>query len=464
MAVQENGGGNPLGTVPVSKLLNSFAIPSIIAMLVSSLYNIVDQFFIGRSVGELGNAATNITFPLSISCISIALLCGIGGAAAFNLSMGAGDDEKAGYYIGNAASVMLIGGAVLCFIALLFTDPLLRFFGSPDEVLPYARTYMRVCACGFPFMVLSGGGGHLVRADGSPRFCMVINITGAVINTILDALFVFGFHWGMFGAALATILGQIAASFLVLWYLTKFKTVNLSRQHFIPRGEYAGRMASLGTAPCITQLSLMVFQIVMNKSLKYYGSLSEYGESIPIACVGIISKVSQVAFSFVIGISQGMQPIVSFNYGARNYERVRKTYLLALRNSSVITVTAFLLFQIFPRQIISIFGKGSELYFKFGVRYFRVYLFFMFLCFLQPMTSNFFTAIGKPKKGIFLSLTRQIIFLVPLILIFPLFMGIDGIMYAGPVADLMAAIAAFFMVRMEFARPEFRNAHRNLAM
>ena len=464
MAVHESRGGNPLGTVQVSKLLNSFAIPSIIAMLVSSLYNIVDQFFIGRSVGELGNAATNITFPLSISCISIALLCGIGGAAAFNLSMGAGDDEKAGYYIGNAASVMLIGGAVLCFIALLFTDPLLRFFGSPDEVLPYARTYMRVCACGFPFMVLSGGGGHLVRADGSPRFCMVINITGAVINTVLDALFVFGFHWGMFGAALATILGQIAASFLVLWYLTKFKTVNLSRQHFIPRGEYAGRMASLGTAPCITQLSLMVFQIVMNKSLKYYGSLSEYGESIPIACVGIISKVSQVAFSFVIGISQGMQPIVSFNYGARNYERVRKTYLLALRNSSVITVTAFLLFQIFPRQIISIFGKGSELYFKFGVRYFRVYLFFMFLCFLQPMTSNFFTAIGKPKKGIFLSLTRQIIFLVPLILIFPLFMGIDGIMYAGPVADLMAAIAAFFMVRMEFARPEFRNAHRNLAM
>lgn len=458
MAAQNRNQGNPLGIIPVNKLLNSFAIPSIIAMLVSSLYNIVDQFFIGRSVGELGNAATNINFPLTISCISIALLCGIGGAAAFNLSMGAGNDEKAGYYIGNAAGIMLIGGAVLSITALSFTDPLLRFFGSPDEVLPYARTYMRVCACGFPFTVLSAGGGHLVRADGSPRFCMVINVTGAVINTVLDAAFVFGFHWGMFGAALATVIGQIAASMLVIWYLTKFKTVRLSLQHFIPRRDYAGRLASLGTAPCITQLSLMVFQIVMNKSLKYYGSLSEYGESIPIACVGIISKVSQVAFSFVIGISQGMQPIVSFNYGARSFRRVKNTYLLALRNSAFITVTAFILFQLFPRQIIGIFGKGSDLYFKFGVRYFRVYLFFIFLCFLQPLTSNFFTAIGKPKKGIFLSLTRQIIFLVPLILIFPLFMGINGIMYAGPVADIMAALAAFVMVRREFSRPEFRNA------
>ena len=457
MASQNMNQGNPLGIIPVNKLLNSFAIPSIIAMLVSSLYNIVDQFFIGRSVGELGNAATNINFPLTISCISIALLCGIGGAAAFNLSMGAGNDEKAGYYIGNAAGIMLIGGAVLSITALSFTDPLLRFFGSPDEVLPYARTYMRVCACGFPFTVLSAGGGHLVRADGSPRFCMVINVTGAVINTVLDAAFVFGFHWGMFGAALATVIGQIAASMLVIWYLTKFKTVRLSLQHFIPRRDYAGRLASLGTAPCITQLSLMVFQIVMNKSLKYYGSLSEYGESIPIACVGIISKVSQVAFSFVIGISQGMQPIVSFNYGARSFRRVKNTYLLALRNSAFITVTAFILFQLFPRQIIGIFGKGSDLYFKFGVRYFRVYLFFIFLCFLQPLTSNFFTAIGKPKKGIFLSLTRQIIFLVPLILIFPLFMGINGIMYAGPVADIMAALAAFVMVRREFSRPEFRN-------
>ena len=458
MASQNRNQGNPLGIIPVNKLLNSFAIPSIIAMLVSSLYNIVDQFFIGRSVGELGNAATNINFPLTISCISIALLCGIGGAAAFNLSMGAGNDEKAGYYIGNAAGIMLIGGAVLSITALSFTDPLLRFFGSPDEVLPYARTYMRVCACGFPFTVLSAGGGHLVRADGSPRFCMVINVTGAVINTVLDAAFVFGFHWGMFGAALATVIGQIAASMLVIWYLIRFKTVRLSLQHFIPRRDYAGRLASLGTAPCITQLSLMVFQIVMNKSLKYYGSLSEYGESIPIACVGIISKVSQVAFSFVIGISQGMQPIVSFNYGARSFRRVKNTYLLALRNSAFITVTAFILFQLFPRQIIGIFGKGSDLYFKFGVRYFRVYLFFIFLCFLQPLTSNFFTAIGKPKKGIFLSLTRQIIFLVPLILIFPLFMGINGIMYAGPVADIMAALAAFVMVRREFSRPEFRNA------
>lgn len=213
---------------------------------------------------------------------------------------------------------------------------------------------------------------------------------------------------------------------------------------------------SLGTAPCSNQFAMMIVQIVMNKSLKYYGSLSVYGEAIPIACAGIITKVNQVFMSFIIGISQGLQPIVSFNYGAKKYGRVKEAYLRAITYGFGLALIAFLLFQFAPRQIISIFGDGSKEYYQFAIRYFHVYLFFTFLNFLQPISSNFFTAIGKPKGGVFLSLTRQIIFLLPLLLVFPYFMGIDGIMYAGPVADFMAAVVTGIMITRELTRPCYR--------
>ena len=453
---QTQANTNPLGQEPVGALLRRFAVPSIIAMLVSSLYNIVDQFFIGRSIGELGNAATNITFPFSTACIAIALLCGIGGAAAFNIAMGAKQEKKAGYYVGGAVTLMLIAGIVLAALCLIFLRPLLSFMGAPAEVMPYALTYARVIAFGFPALIISAGGGHLVRADGSPTFTMIINLTGAIVNTILDALFVFGFRWGMFGAALATIIGQYVAMFLVFWYLRRFKTKRLEAKHFYLRASSVTRFAALGMSPCITQLSIIVFQIVMNRSLRYYGGLSEYGESIPIACVGIITKVMQVAFAFIIGISQGMQPIASFNRGAERYDRVKQVYLKATLAAAVIAFSSYALVQLIPRRILSIFGEGSESYFKFGVRYFRVYMLMFWTCFLQPVAASFFSAIGKPRKGIFLSLTRQILFLVPLILILPRFFGIDGIMYAGPIADTVAMIASFLMVFFEFRDPCYK--------
>ena len=442
---------NPLGTAPVARLLRQFAIPSIVAMLVSSLYNIVDQFFIGRSVGELGNAATNVAFPLSTSCTAIALLFGIGGAAAFNLSMGRGEKEKAVYYIGNSLVCMFGLGVILCVIAQLFLTPMLRFFGSPENVLEYAAAYTGITSFGFPFLILATGGGHLIRADGSPKFTMICNLSGAIINTILDPLFIFGFDMGMAGAAYATIIGQIFSGCLVIWYMKKrFKTGTLQKCHLIPRWQYAGKSITLGATPCFNQLAMMVVQIVMNKSLTWYGSLSSYGESIPLACVGIISKVNMVFFSFIIGLSQGMQPISSFNYGAKKYSRVKSVYRMAITSGLVISTIAFLLFQIFPRQIINLFGSGSEEYIQFAVSYFRIFLFFTFLNCLQPISSNFFTSIGSPKKGVFLSLTRQILFLLPLIVVLPLFMGIDGIMYAGPIADLIAAVVSIIMVSREF--------------
>ncbi|MDD3241116.1 MAG: MATE family efflux transporter [Lachnospira sp.] len=258
---------NPLGEKKVTSLLRQFAIPSIIAMLVSSLYNIVDQFFIGRSVGELGNAATNISFPLSISCVAIALLFGIGGASAFNLTMGRGMKEKAVYYMANAAEMLFICGTVLAVITLVFLEPLLRFFGSPENVLGYAMEYTRIVAFGFPFLILTTGGGHLIRADGRPKMSMLCNMTGAVINTVLDAIFVFVLNMGMTGAALATVIGQIISCGLALWFLSHCKSVKIERKHLRIKSEYVGRIVSLGAAPCSNQLSMMVVQIVMNKSL-----------------------------------------------------------------------------------------------------------------------------------------------------------------------------------------------------
>lgn len=440
---------NPLGVQPVNRLLSQFAIPSIISMLVGSLYNIVDQFFIGQRVGELGNAATNIAFPLSTSCLALALLIGIGGSSAFNLAMGSGHEKRAVNIMGNAVVLLAGSGLVLSIITLLFLKPLLLFFGSPKAVLPYAMEYTKITAFGFPFLLLSTGGGHLIRADGRPRITMLCNLVGAVLNTILDALFVFGLNLGMSGAALATIIGQIVSGALAIGYLMHGKTVTIHRENLRIKWENVTRIASLGMAPCSNQVAMMVVQIIMNQSLKHYGSHSIYGENIPIACAGIITKVNMIFMSFVIGLSQGLQPIASFNYGAGKKGRVKEAYIKAISIGAVLAVIAFFMFQFFPRQIISIFGDGSELYYQFAIRYFHVFLFFTFVNFMQPITSNFFTAIGKPKVGSFLALTRQILFLLPLILLFPLFLEIDGIMYAGPVADCLAAVVCFIMVYRE---------------
>jgi Na+-driven multidrug efflux pump len=448
---------NILGEERINKLLRQFAVPSIISMLVGSLYNIVDQFFIGQKVGALGNAATNIAFPLSISCVAIALLFGIGGASAFNIAMGGGHKKEAVHYLGNAAMMMFLCGLALCVISRLFLEPMLRFFGSPENVLGYAMTYTRITSIGFPFLILTSGGGHLIRADGRPKITMICNLTGALMNIVLDAIFVFGLNLGMAGAAYATIIGQIVSGCMTIGFLCRCKTVKICRQHLIIKAKNVKRIASLGMAPCSNQLAMMVVQIIMNKSLKYYGSMSVYGEEIPIACAGIISKVNMVFMAFIIGLSQGLQPIASFNYGAGKYNRVKEAYGKAITCGAVIAVAAFVMFQFFPRQIISIFGNGSEKYYEFAIRYFHIFLFFTFLNFMQPISSNFFTAIGKPTRGSFLALTRQIIFLLPLLLLLPLFVGIDGIMYAGPVADFMAAVVAIIMVGRELHRKEYKS-------
>lgn len=440
---------NPLGEEKVSRLMVQFAVPSIVAMLVGALYNIVDQLFIGQAVGTLGNAATNIAFPLSTSCIALSLLFGIGGASCFNLALGRNDKKNAVYYVGNAVSMLILCGLGLCLIAELFLTPLLIAFGAPGDVLPYAKEYVRITAIGFPFLLLTTGGGHLIRADGSPRMTMICNLSGAVINTILDAVFVMGLEMGMTGAALATIIGQCISGIIVIVYLTHFKTVKLVLKHFTIQWRYTGRIISIGIASFFNQIAMMLVQIISNNLLRHYGALSVYGEAIPLACAGIVMKVNQVYFSIVIGLGQGSQPIESFNYGAKKYDRVRKAYGFALTTGGCIGMLAFILFQAFPREILSLFGTGSQQYFQFGIRYFRIFLLLTCLNFLQPITSTFFTSIGKPGKGIFLSLTRQILFLLPLMVLFPMKWGIEGFLYSGPVADLMAAVITVTLAGIE---------------
>ena len=267
-----------LGEEKVGKLLLQFAVPSVISMLVSALYNIVDQIFIGNGIGINGNAATNVAFPLSTLCTSLALLFGIGGASNFNLNMGAGEYKKAGKYVGNAVFLLISSGVILCVVVRIFLQPLMLLFGATEDTLGYALEYTGITSFGFPFLILSTGGSALVRADGSPKFSMACMLSGAIINTIFDPLFIFGFHMGMAGAAWATVLGQIVSGCMVLWYLLRFRSVHLEKSCFVPKLRYCLRVAALGTSNCFNQIAMMVVQIVMNNTMTYYGALSVYGQ------------------------------------------------------------------------------------------------------------------------------------------------------------------------------------------
>lgn len=442
---------NPLGTAPVGGLIGKFAIPAIISMLVSALYNIVDQIFIGQGVGMLGNAATNVAFPVTTIATALALLLGIGGASNYNLEMGAGREKKASSIAGTALSTLVITGVILAVAVLLFLRPLLSLFGATTDVMPYAVDYLGITAVGLPFYALSIGGNHIVRADRSPTYSMTCVLTGAIINTILDPLFIFGFGWGIKGAAWATVIGQVVSGILVIIYFGKFRKMYLEMSMLKPSSECLKAIISLGMASCINQIAMAVVQIVLNNILRYYGGLSVYGSDIPIACVGVISKVNQVFMAICIGISQGCQPIWGFNYGAKKYDRVRLAYRYSVIACTAIATVFFLCFQLFPHQIVSIFGTGSDLYFQFAERYLKIFMFMTFANGIQPMSSGFFTSIGKAKLGIVMSLTRQVLFLLPLIVVFSLIMGIDGVMYAGPIAD-----AAAFVLAILFARRELR--------
>ncbi|MBQ8967451.1 MATE family efflux transporter [Ruminococcus sp.] len=442
---------NPLGYKPIPKLLGGFALPSIIAMLVSSLYNLVDQIFIGQYVGYLGNAATNVAFPLTTICMAITLTIGIGTASRYSLYLGKGEEERAAKTVGCGLCMMFGFGIIYAFIIELFLTPMLVSFGSTEAVLPYALEYTRITAIGMPFIVVMNGMSNLARADGSPTYSMVTMLIGAIINTGLDALFMIVFHWGVAGAAWATVIGQVISCLFAFMYIKRLKRITLRREHIRVSLAEMGTTAAMGMSNGLTQVAITFVQIVMNRSLVKYGAMSVYGSDIPLAASGIVMKVNSIVLAVIIGITQGMQPIVGFNYGARKYDRVRQVYKLAITCELVITLIAFAVFQIFPAQVLSIFGSSQdnkELYFEFAVKFMRTFLLLLPLTGIQMISSNFFAAIGKPLKGAVLSLTRQVIFLIPLVLILSSFFGLTGIMAAAPVSDFTAFIVVMiFIVR-----------------
>ena len=437
------------GTESIPKLLVSLAVPAIIANLVNALYNIVDQIFIGQKIGFLGNAATNVAFPLTTICLAIGLMTGVGAATNFNLELGRKRPKRAKSVAGTAVTMLLLGGIALCILINIFLRPMLTAFGATNQIFDYAIEYTQITSLGIPFLLFAIGANPLVRADGNAFYSMLAIVVGSLVNTILDPLFMFGFDMGMDGAAWATVIGQFVSAVILALYFFRFKSVKFELRDFKIRIREIGILFALGTSPFIFQCSALIIQIVTNNLLKVYGAKSIYGSEIPIAVAGIVMKINVIFIAIILGLTQGAQPIAGFNYGAKKYKKVREILKLTIKVAFIISLVSFAIFEIFPSQIISVFGNGSKLYFKYGTKYMRVFLFFIFLNGIQAAITMFLTSIGRASKGAFLSLVRQIISLLPLLIILPNFMGVDGIMFAFPIADFMAFVVSVIVLKGE---------------
>lgn len=399
MEAQETGQlKNPLESAPLGALILKYSLPAIASSLVNSIYNVVDQIFVGNSVGELGNAATNVVFPLVLIVAALAMTFGVGGASAFSLYLGSKEEQKAKSVAGTSLTLTLLTGVVLAVLTLLFLRPILTAFGGRGQTLEYAIEYTRIVAFGTPLAMLGTGASQLIRADGSPRYAMLSTTLGAVLNAVLDPILIFGFDLGMSGAAWATVIGQLVSSVLILRYFGRFQSVTLERRDYLPRKSSVLRILKIGIAAGAMQFASTVISIVMNNVLGYYGELSPYGRDIPLACVGIITKVAALFDGVSLGIAQSIQPIIGYNYGAGNYDRIKTAFRKVGRIIAGISFAAFLCFQLFPHQITAIFGGGDAMYFAFAARYFRIHLFCTFIVGPQLLCTQFFLSIGKREK------------------------------------------------------------------
>lgn len=427
---------NPLGEEKIPRLLVKHSVPAIVGMIVNSLYNIVDRIFIGNSsdLGTYGLAGITIGFPIMIILLSIGLLFGVGGATLFSIKLGEGQPEEADRALGNAFSLMIISGVVFMIMGQILLRPLLTLFGASEAVLPYSVEYMRVIFFGAVFQVIGIGMNNFIRADGSPQIAMLTMFLGAGINTLLDPLFIYVFKMGMTGAALATILAQcISTIWIVMYFTGKRSRHKLKREYMKLKINTVMTITSLGIPGFALQLANSLLNAILNKSLLIYGG------DIAVSGMGIINSLQTIFFMPVVGIKQGVQPIISFNYGARKFNRVKEAVKLAVIYATAIVVLGYVITRSFPKQIISIFNRDPELI-EFG----SYGLISWFLCMpvvgFQIIASNFFQAIGKYRSAMFLTLTRQVIFLIPALIIFPKFWGINGLLHAAPFADFFSAL------------------------
>ena len=436
-------------TEPIGRLIAKFAIPCVISLLVNSLYNIVDQIFIGWGVGYLGNGATNIVFPITIVALSLSLMIGDGGAAYLSLKLGEGDIESAKKGVGNAIVMVTVVSILLTAVFLIFINPILDLFGATDVLRPYALQYGTIIGIGLPFMMIPGALNSMIRADGSPKYAMFSMALGAVINTIFDPVFIFVFHMGVQGAAIATVMGQVASFIVSVIYLPRFKTLRFDAACFKLKPRTCGNIASFGVSSFITQFAITIVMALTNNLLAIYGAESVYGAEIPLTATGIVMKVNQILISILVGIAVGTQPIIGYNYGAKNFTRVKKALDIAFVISEIISILAFLIFQFTPMTIVSIFGSEEGLYNEFAVMAFRIFLLLCPLTGFQTVVSVYLQAVGKPVKSAILSLARQIIFFVPAALILPKFLGVTGVLWTGPVADGLAFLLSLGLLIYE---------------
>jgi putative MATE family efflux protein len=438
---------NILGTEKIGKLLAKFAIPGIVSMVVNSLYNIVDQIFIGQGVGYLGNGATNVIFPMTIMSMAFALLLGDGAASYLSLMLGKRKEKEAAK--GAAAGIVCIVGIgiLLAAIYLIFMEPLCRLFGATESILPYALDYGRIIAIGLPFGSICCGFASIIRADGDPKFNMIGLLTGCVLNVIFDPVFIFLFHWGVKGAALATIMGQIANACLNLYYINrKMKSVTLNREVFQSCLGTMPEIAKLGVSSFISQLAVVFVIAVQNNVLVKYGAMSKYGADIPMTALGVTMKVFNILLSVIMGLSGGSQPILGYNYGSRQYDRVKKTFRYVVTISTVVLCIAFLIFQTMPMTIISIFGSDSDVYNEFAIKCLKIFLLMLPIGALQMTSGVFFQALGYPVQSSIVSLAKQIVFQIPAMLILSSIMGVEGALWAGPVGDSLSFLCTLILL------------------
>lgn len=437
---------NILGTEKIPKLMFKFSVPCILSLLIGALYNIVDQIFIGNSeLSTLGNAATGAVFPIFIVAQAFAWCVGDGCAAYLNICQGKKDTVSAHKAIGTGISVTVISSFILMAVFYPLKMRLLPIFGASENSMGMAVEYFDIILAFFPAYMLSNMINSVVRSDGSPAWAMVSMLAGAAANLILDPVFIFGFHWGMRGAALATVIGQVVSFVMSALYLFKTKTFKLSAKSFIPDFKAFSGALKLGISTFVTQMTILVISVTCNMVLSKYGALSVYGADIPIAVIGIESKVFTVVVNIVVGIILGCQPIIGYNMGARKYGRVKKLYFSILFCTLAVGVISTVLFEFFPDKVVGLFGNPTNIpnpgdYWVFAEKLFRIFLSFITFTCVVKMTSIFFQAVGKPVYAIVASIIRDIVFFVPLVIILPEFMGIDGILYAAPISDIVAMV------------------------
>ena len=440
---------NILEKEKIGKLILKFSIPCIVSMLVNSLYNIVDQIFIGQGVGTLGNGATNVVFPLVMIGLAFSLMFGDGASAYLSLKLGEKKKKEAETGIGNGILLSTIVSIFFCIITLIFLPQFLKLFGCTDNLKDFAMTYGKIIAIGFPFSMLGTTLNSIIRADGSPKYAMFSMVTGAILNTILDPIFIFVFHKGVAGAAIATVISQVLTFALNIAYIKRFKSIKLSRESFKLKAGVCRKVSMLGISSFITQMSIVCVMTAENNLLGKYGANSKYGAEIPITVLGIVMKINQILNSIIIGIAAGSQPILGYNYGAKKYDRVKKTLKIVLGSSLVISAIAFILFQTIPDKLILIFGSGDAKYMEFACLAFRTYLLLCICNGVQIPSGIFFQAIGKSTKSAILSLSRQIVILIPAMIILSSIYGIIGVLSAGPVADGLAFVLAVILLVKE---------------